>query len=687
MTELNRYIKLFTSFVLISFFASCGFIIDKPTSNSSLTLSIEDTPVALNGAEDELTSSNDADPVFSVSSSFRAGAADVASGYYLKLIGTLNSPEADGTTLRASHLVVEGNYAYITYMIEGEQYGGAIDIIDISDPEAPVRVAGEVFTDMDVTSVAVSGSSVFIGGSEDDDIPAVIEKYSFNGSSLSLQDRAKMPSYYVNSLVVSGSYLIASSGDDEEGGLFLLTTGLDAYASATMEGIRYVDTDGTYIYVLQEDIDDNGSGSMIIKSLNSSLTPQNGSGTAVAGMTIAEAKSTLYVSGDLVYIAASDGGYSVYDISDPTSPSLLDSFDQPVYNANSDGIDPQTTTNAVSIHETDDFGTFMFLANGEAGTYIAAVNNSTSYKRELIGRFLFDDNESANYVGGKGNVLFSATGVGGLKIVEIAEFTGDLYETGDFFHDQTDPYHDSNGLPLSSDFIPDGDLAVTLPTNSLGAVISANANTMKTAALTLLQPNKKKNNVSSLYPELFDGSKRQTIELVDGQSTEIYATFLSETAGFKNTFGYYNYDDGNPPSTVEDAKSNNWKIVFANASQSKGGGYLNTGDTVLINSVLTTQENWGFFLMSNGWRGNKVSKGIYEMYTHNALNDTDRSGNELQQTIMMYKEIGGKKHLFLGFEDIRFDKSDKSFNDTWIMFTFSDDLAIDETKYYNMDEL
>ena len=66
--------------------------------------------------------------------------ADVAGDFPLVLVAELAPPTYEGKILRATHVAVEGNYAYVSYNTEGADYLGAIELIDISNPNLPKMV-------------------------------------------------------------------------------------------------------------------------------------------------------------------------------------------------------------------------------------------------------------------------------------------------------------------------------------------------------------------------------------------------------------------------------------------------------------------------------------------------------------------------------------------------------------------
>ena len=79
-----------------------------------------------------------------------------------------------------------------------------------------------------------------------------------------------------------------------------------------------------------------------------------------------------------------------------------------------------TVTNAVSVSKD-----LLFAANGEAGVYVAQAKfdmesvSGSNPQLKYIGSLKFSKHQSANFVASNDNILFVATGSGGLKIVEI----------------------------------------------------------------------------------------------------------------------------------------------------------------------------------------------------------------------------------------------------------------------------
>jgi len=75
----------------------------------------------------------------------------------------------------------------------------------------------------------------------------------------------------------------------------------------------------------------------------------------------------------------------------------------------------------------------------------------------------------------------------------------------------------------------------------------------------------------------------------------VSVTFLGETAGYKNTIGYYRI--------AEDGSISEVTILFANASQAGSGGSLIPGESSVALDV-AAGDRLGFFIIADGFRKN-----------------------------------------------------------------------------------
>jgi len=149
--------------------------------------------------------------------------------------------------------------------------------------------------------------------------------------------------------------------------------------------------------------------------------------------------------------------------------------------------------------------------------------------------------------------------------------------------------------------------------------------------------------------------------------SEVFVTFISEGAGYRNVLGFYTYDTNNPPTTAPTDEE--ITIIFPNSSALGSGGGLQTGDKVSL-GTFPAGTAIGWVLLSNGWNGNQVGYGYWQLFSNPDFNpETDAS---LRHHNVLIKDEANEL-VILGFEDIRRDHSwcDQDFNDALFYVTAS----------------
>ena len=155
---------------------------------------------------------------------------------------------------------------------------------------------------------------------------------------------------------------------------------------------------------------------------------------------------------------------------------------------------------------------------------------------------------------------------------------------------------------------------------------------------------------------LFDASAQKRIILT--QESDVYVSFISEGAGYSNTFGWYSYDSASPPASLSELKL---EVLFPNVS----GRILNQGDMLKLGSgKFKAGTVIGFFLIVAGWDSGTINYSKPTLYTDFQFNP----GSQQQHILFKQKDCGD---VVLAFEDKLLDTdSDSDFND--ILFTVSD---------------
>lgn len=177
--------------------------------------------------------------------------------------------------------------------------------------------------------------------------------------------------------------------------------------------------------------------------------------------------------------------------------------------------------------------------------------------------------------------------------------------------------------------------------------------------------------VPELHPEFLSTMAQTNIYLTE--EADVYVTYVHEGAGYKNILGFYTYENGNPPQTIEDIEST-MTVIFPNVSNSGSGGGLNPGDKVKIG---TFSENTviGWFIAANGFANLTITNGHWMVFSDKILNP--ESDTTLQQHNVLLNDIG-EDRVILAFEDVRRDygSCDQDFNDAIFYVTATPNTAI-----------
>jgi LruC domain-containing protein len=175
------------------------------------------------------------------------------------------------------------------------------------------------------------------------------------------------------------------------------------------------------------------------------------------------------------------------------------------------------------------------------------------------------------------------------------------------------------------------------------------------------------------HPEYFFDVYDHNLNLVE--TCDVWVTFITEGAGYKNVLGYYTYETGNAPQTPDDIESID--VIFPNVSLEGSGGGLQSGNKVYLGRFnANTTISWA--LIADGWNGSEVYDKRWTVYSNKNLNaaaDPDLK----QQTVLLYDP--GRERLLLGIEDILRNRSgcDHDFNDAVFYVTANPIQAIDVT--------
>ena len=225
------------------------------------------------------------------------------------------------------------------------------------------------------------------------------------------------------------------------------------------------------------------------------------------------------------------------------------------------------------------------------------------------------------------------------------------------------PYTPSTGAPTMAEY------SRTLP----AGLPALPADLKSKVAYTLPEGRDIRLNAQGLVP---DSDDKTNIRF--SADAEVWVTFVSEGAGYRNSVGYFTYDPASPPTSPAQVQE---KIIFVNASMSvpldAAGTYQNT---VRLGSFRAGQA-LGFVIVSDGYsptgrlvngariggvKDNALPQWIF--YTLRGLNPEAPSPQNLNVHTVMLKDASdaseGYQRVVIGFEDInRETGGDHDFND------------------------
>ncbi|WP_439131682.1 LruC domain-containing protein [Polaribacter sp.] len=163
--------------------------------------------------------------------------------------------------------------------------------------------------------------------------------------------------------------------------------------------------------------------------------------------------------------------------------------------------------------------------------------------------------------------------------------------------------------------------------------------------------------VPEYHPEYLTGVNEQNLVILD--KADVWVTFVSEGAGYRNVLAYYTYDRDFPPKTAADITE--CTVIFPNASFEYSGGGLRSGDKVYLG---TFEKNTvvGWVLMRDGWHGpsQEVREGRGLLYSNLELNPEENIEHRQHSVLLLDKE---RDVILIAFEDLIRPYGDNDFND------------------------
>ncbi|MDC6351443.1 hypothetical protein PP178_07745 [Zeaxanthinibacter sp. PT1] len=327
------------------------------------------------------------------------GAADTAGNYPLSLVAQVSPPNS---LLTASHVDVEGDFAYVSYNVVNETFSGAIEIINISNPHDPRVTSRVVYRNADINALQYHNGHVYAVGGVDAMISDAAPSNSFiakipvnagDFSNLSGIIYGFQQGFTANDVFIHNDEVLVTSGKD--GSLTVYSQNdLTLQDEFMYADLRSLSIRGEEIALL-----DASQGVKVLDKKYKTVREIN-INTDFGPST----KKTLKFHDDRIMVSEAAKGTGVYSLSDG---ALLDYI--PIM-VDPEGVSPgDQVTNAVATNDG-----LLMMANGGAGLSLTEIENGSS---KVVG--VVELRGSINYVASKGDYIFAASGSEGLQIIKM----------------------------------------------------------------------------------------------------------------------------------------------------------------------------------------------------------------------------------------------------------------------------
>ena len=169
-------------------------------------------------------------------------------------------------------------------------------------------------------------------------------------------------------------------------------------------------------------------------------------------------------------------------------------------------------------------------------------------------------------------------------------------------------------------------------------------------------------------------------QLSVNEDAEVWVTFVHNGAGWRNVLGYYFYEEGQAPKTVQDIKDR--IIIYPNISG------LVSGDKVklkgnLPNGGFKKGTTIGWFIISDGWRNGAVTAGRAQLYSDKSLNTFISNASLREHMVFLYDQI--ERVMLIGWEDTPRLSGDHDFNDVVFYATWNPITSVEIGSYAKLE--
>lgn len=176
------------------------------------------------------------------------------------------------------------------------------------------------------------------------------------------------------------------------------------------------------------------------------------------------------------------------------------------------------------------------------------------------------------------------------------------------------------------------------------------------------------------HPEFLADQAPTNLELT--QEADVWITYITEGAGWRNSIGYFIFNTNTPPANPQEIEM--ISIIFPNLSNTGSGGGLNPGNKVYLGKI-PAGKSVGFVVIQDGWPNheNSFNNGKDVYYSIPSLNPDYSTA--MKKHIILLRDISRSKFTF-SFDDQRISQgSDRDYNDGIMYLTVQPVSAVNNT--------
>ncbi|TDT45397.1 hypothetical protein CLV90_2484 [Maribacter spongiicola] len=342
------------------------------------------------------------DPIASAKRFNATGKTEEAGDYPLTLVAQIAPPTfTNGENLAATHVVLDGDYGFVSYNTVGQDYVGAIDVIDISDPNNPRVTSRVYYTNADLNSIAYDNGFIYVAGGVDSEqsvtatANSLVAKIAVSGGRMNTSNITYgfQEGFNATDVRIIDNNVVVTSGQD---GFVVVydKNDLSALNETAFADLRSVAYNGSEIAVL-----DAAQGvSFLDQNLNvlRSINIESDFGV--------DAKRTLDFLNETIVVSEGIKGAGVYNAATGSFIEYLSILTNP------ENAEPgEIVTNGVAVNEE-----VLLMANGAGGLSLSENKDDSTNGVGVI-----ELTGSINYVASKGDYIFAASGKSGFQIIKL----------------------------------------------------------------------------------------------------------------------------------------------------------------------------------------------------------------------------------------------------------------------------